>query len=384
MKVKNLILWFYLVSSFVVAVTLKNTGNYGLAVSYRNVSDISKIPWNFFVSVILTYIIFVIAYKLVTSLKLLTSKVYQPSLAQLVLILSIIINISTLTQGIGRAGGGVSDLGFLQSILPLTPLTLVYFSVVRSNINKFSFLLIAFAILIGLLKGWSGHIASLAMLETLYRFNDRKLGFIFISKLAAVFLLVLGLFYYLVAIKFYIRSGGFELMFIGEYLLYVFGRVSHFAVYNYLTEVYHSLYLDLSLENGTFYYIYEFFISVVPKSIFGFSGYRFSDNIYSVNYVNSQLPNAGFSITLPGLFLLNSESTAGLLVLIFVLTLVILLLWLLIKILIPRVMQKNFLFVSLLSFLSSGSIKEVSILLYTLCVLLIMLLFLKMVIPIKE
>lgn len=59
------------------------------------------------------------------------------------------------------------------------------------------------------------------------------------------------------------------------------------------------------LEWTYLFYIQEYLVGFLPKSIFNLNDYRMLDNIFAVNYVSSDLVYSGFSITLPGLFVLS-------------------------------------------------------------------------------
>ncbi|HIF9541976.1 TPA: oligosaccharide repeat unit polymerase [Photobacterium damselae] len=383
MSLKSLILSFYIFSSLVVFFILKNTGNYGVAVSYNSVNNLNNININFVFGVIVAYGLMGIFYRIITFKKISMLKLSNKNILDYFITISILINISTLLFGIGKAGGQISSVGFLQSIIPLIPLTSFYFVCVRDSLNRKRIMIIFLSLLVGVLKGWSGHLIVIVLLEVLYRFGTKKVKFVNIIKLLFLLVVVIFTFYFIVALKFYIRSGTFFLIPVNEYLQYVFGRVSYFSTFNYLVEVSKPLAFDIFHERGASFYIQDYILGILPKSLFGLTDFRFLDNIFAVNYINPLLPNAGFSLSLPGLFFITyiiNDSIFGLLILVL---LSFLMQWILINSY-DEVKSKDLIFINLIMFMSSGSLKEIALFNYMLVVFLMFYAFCIFILPMRK
>ncbi|WP_434356180.1 oligosaccharide repeat unit polymerase [Parasalinivibrio latis] len=383
MSIRLLLILFYLFSALIVFWVLNITNNYGAAVRYREVGNSDELFANFIYGVVFVYATIFTIFKLITFRKVKFVQLNKLVVLDAFLLLSIIINLFTLKAGIGKAGGEMSSIGFLQSIIPLIPLISFYYISVRDSITKQRIVLILASLVIGILKGWSGHLIVIVLLEVMYRFGERKISLKDIFKLFFAFSIVVFLFYFIVALKFYIRSGHYQTMLLYEYMQYVFGRTSYFATFNYILEVGEPLSEIIKDDRGMLFFIQEFFLGVVPKSIFGLSDFRFMDNIYSVNFIDSNLPNAGFSITLPGLYVISWYINNDFIFLTLFLVSIFYLQWCLMNVFNPTA-SKDLLLVNILLFCSSGSLKEIALFTYTLLSFLIFYMVFSFIIPFKK
>lgn len=284
---------------------------------------------------------------------------------------------------IGKAGGGISKIGFLQSLIPLIPCMILYFSIVRDKVNRLRICIIFIFVLLGLLKGWSGHVILLVLLESLYRFKNR-ISFRALFKLFILFLCIILIFYFIIPLKFAIRGGGFTLVSISDYSLYIFGRVGIFSVYSYLSSISNEFVGVLSHSNILVVFIKEYFLGVIPKSLIGMSDFKGLDNLFSVNFINPELPNAGFSITLPGLYKLAGSDLVTIFILTIFLLFIFIFQWSLLSSVTSSRLASNALFVNLLSFVGSGSLKSVALFNYILVLYLIYSLFFSLILLRKK
>ncbi|MFJ0490483.1 oligosaccharide repeat unit polymerase [Citrobacter werkmanii] len=209
--------------------------------------------------------------------------------------------------GIGKAGTSSASIGFLQNILPIFQCTLVYYAIVRSKIDKIQAIILILACLFILLKGWSSHIFILMIAEILYKYRNEKITFskkIVLVIMLPVFIVV---FFYIYKLKYYFRSGMFFDITFFNYFEYVISRLAQISNIAYLYEI-KDKFNDIISTNGNdvFFFIREFILSIVPKSIIGIDDYRPLDNLFGINFINPSLDSAGFAITTPGLLIIAS------------------------------------------------------------------------------
>lgn len=382
MNIYILVILFYILASSIVLMSLLVSENYGISVLYHPVKNPELLTFNFFVGVVLAYLLLYFFFKILSAFKFNEAKINSVYI-KIILMVSALINVITLTAGIGKAGGDISAFGFLQNILPLSPLTIIYYASIRDKLSYDKLIIVIACIFIGLLKGWTGHILVIVFYEILYRYNSRAFTATDIFKLIIFFIFMLTLYYVLIPLKFYIRSGVFYFYSIQEFSDYAFSRLSFFSLFNYLTEIKNELCIDILSERTYLFYIQEYLVGFLPKSIFNLNDYRMLDNIFAVNYVSSDLVYSGFSITLPGLFFLSWSLYNDVLVLTFFLFCV----FLIQKALMNYLSLNNandVLFINLVFFMSSGSMKEISIFNYTILITLILYVLLKKLIPTKS
>ncbi|MBN4655243.1 oligosaccharide repeat unit polymerase [Escherichia coli] len=201
---------------------------------------------------------------------------------------------------------------FLQNILPVFQSALIYYAVVRKNIRKMQVALLISASIFILLKGWSSHLFIITVAELLYRYRNQRINFTKKLLLVISLPIFIVLFFYVYKLKYYFRSGVmFDIPFF-IYFEYVISRLSQISNIAYLYEI-RDAFHKIIIENGEGgeFFIKEFLLALIPKSFLGINDYRPLDNLFGINFINSELDNAGFAITVPGLFVISS--TFGLL-----------------------------------------------------------------------
>ncbi|NJQ48772.1 oligosaccharide repeat unit polymerase, partial [Escherichia coli] len=290
--------------------TLIETNNYGNTLNNISISLTHSELFLFLIMSVLSYSVFFIYrdIKYYECVQVSTSRIIDVFFA---FVLSYNIFVFYIL-GIGRAGTSTSDIGFLQNILPVFQSTLIYYAVVRKNIRKMQVALLISASIFILLKGWSSHLFIITVAELLYRYRNQRINFT--KKLLLVILLpiFIVLFFYVYKLKYYFRSGVmFDIPFF-IYFEYVISRLSQISNIAYLYEI-RDAFHKIIIENGEGgeFFIKEFLLALIPKSFLGINDYRPLDNLFGINFINSELDNAGFAITVPGLFVISS--TFGLL-----------------------------------------------------------------------
>ncbi|MEZ8367471.1 oligosaccharide repeat unit polymerase [Vibrio cyclitrophicus] len=383
MSLKFVVLLYYMLCSVITYFIVSLSGNYGSSVGFK-VAEKNSILFNDLIfGVLASYIIVYVFYRNIVKINLRVRFTTHLKLIDIFALLCISINTLTIMLDIGKAGGGISKIGFLQSLIPLIPCMILYFSIVRDKVNRLRICIIFIFVLLGLLKGWSGHVILLVLLESLYRFKNR-ISFRALFKLFILFLCIILIFYFIIPLKFAIRGGGFTLVSISDYSLYIFGRVGIFSVYSYLSSISNEFVGVLSHSNILVVFIKEYFLGVIPKSLIGMSDFKGLDNLFSVNFINPELPNAGFSITLPGLYKLAGSDLVTIFILTIFLLFIFIFQWSLLSSVTSSRLASNALFVNLLSFVGSGSLKSVALFNYILVLYLIYSLFFSLILLRKK
>ncbi|AZU48777.1 oligosaccharide repeat unit polymerase [Aeromonas hydrophila] len=209
------------------------------------------------------------------------------------------------STGIGRAGGSVEGVGFLQSILPIYQITFIYYAAIRLSQRKWSFLLLFIGCLFILIKGWSSHIMILIIAEVIYILYFKRISIyrVFLAIILGGISLIV--FFYIYKLKYFFRLGAVIDVDFFFFLEYALSRLSAFSNFSYLYDIGDGMNMTLSLYGkGHYFVVTEMLSSLIPKSWLGMDNYRALDNIFGISYVNSSLDTSGFSITLPGILLI--------------------------------------------------------------------------------
>ncbi|WP_172561828.1 oligosaccharide repeat unit polymerase [Vibrio furnissii] len=382
MSLRFSLVLFYITCSVVTYFSVISTGNYGFGVNFKSAPNFEQLTIDLLLWVIPVYFIVYLLYSIIVRINFKRKIKTSSKLSDVFALICIVINSLTIFAGIGSAGGDVSRFGFLQSLLPLIPCLILYYGVSRDDLTRGKLVIIIIMAVLALIKGWSGHIIIMVILEVLYRYNDR-LKLYALIKLFLLFCFVLFLFYFIMPLKFTIRGGVFHLVPIAEYIDYVFGRVAIFSLYSYLSTVSDRFYEVISSTYISHFYLQEFFLGIIPKSLVGMSDFRGMDNVYSVLYINPDLINAGFSITLPGLVNLSSNNIIVLLGFVIFVTLVFIFQWSVLSRLCNSNTAKNVQFVNMLLFIGSGSLKSIAMFSYLLVIFVIYMWFFRRVLTVN-
>ena len=127
----------------------------------------------------------------------------------------------------------------------------------------------------------------------------------------------------------------------------------------------------VSSLKGNFFYVSDFVLGVIPKALIGISNFIPIDNLYTINFISSELEGSGFAITLPGLYWLSINLNALNIILfpLFIIT-VFFIIYLFLRMNWNRKVQIYF-FIFIIGIFFSGNMKEISLTLYSIMFFLI-------------
>ncbi|RRS04349.1 hypothetical protein EIP75_10675 [Aquabacterium soli] len=211
-----------------------------------------------------------------------------------------------LTTGIGVAGTSAQSLGFLVNMLPMAPLLLVYFADRERNVNTHYLVNLATGSLLIMLRGWSAIVVVMVIILVLSRIrvvNARNAPKIVLA--AGIMILAYN---YLYLLKYYIREG---VLFESNFLVtaeYAISRVTAFQNFDYFSSIVPD-FLGF-IDGDALFYIKEFLLAFLPKSMIGYENYRPLDNIFATQFIApgiDGMEGTGFAVTLPGIFRLATE-----------------------------------------------------------------------------
>lgn len=350
--------------NFIIFILVLKTDNYGKAVLFQNVSSSNKELFFNFIQIVLFYFVFYFIFKNYLS-KIdhnIRIKITSNFIDYLMLVIILFNYLIYFLFDVGKAGTTNSSIGFLIKIFPLSHLTYFYYGIIRKKITKFNILILVSSIILSILKGWSGVVVYIFLLEIFHRKE-------FINLKNAIFYLVLfpiviKLYQYLNIFKFYIRSGSiFSISYI-ETLEQVINRLSLFSNFSYIKEIRTEFVRIIGAEN-MFIYIYEFIFSIIPNRFIGIYNYRPLDNIFTINFISSKLESSGFALSLPGLYTLTSSINWSNIIFFTLFLFVIFNFWFLISRFYWTYDIKNLLFLYLFSFIYSGNLRGLGIRIYS-------------------
>ncbi|MBS0916724.1 oligosaccharide repeat unit polymerase [Providencia rettgeri] len=386
MNTKLLVALFYIISNFIVFTYVDFHQNYGIAVNFKEVDINTNLPLDFLLGVILPFVFLFPIHNLLCKIKIPIRLESANYAIDYIYILCLAINIVTLMSGIGIAGTTTKEFGFLQSIIPLIPCTMIYFAFTFNNIKRHQILLLITGTCLTLLKGWTSNLAILVILFILMRNKNGRIPLRKLPFLILLFAIFVTVYYYLYGLKYLIRIGEFQLIPVDEYLYYVFARVSHFPLYSYLNSIAEQFSIIINDNYSSLFYVQEYIFGFIPKSLFGFSEFRFLDNLYTIYFINPLLDSSGFSITFAGLVRLSAGMND-----LYLSTIIFLLFSLLLffyQILLLRLMgcngYKSLTFLTMILLIQTGNLKEVALYNYTLTVIFLLTLIFKRFLKIKK
>lgn len=308
-NIKACVVFLYCIFNVIGYYVVTLTGNYGNTLNYIDVkySDAFTLPLLvvIFSYLILYFILFDSKFKVYCDSDFSYCNILHVISDFLYLFVILYNVIIYFFFGIGQAGTSSEGNGFLQTILPIFQMTFVYYAFNRASGRKISVFLLFLGCGFILLKGWSSHIAILVIAEVIYRFFDKRI--LLTDLIVFIILGFLGFFgfYYIYQLKYFFRLGYFMDIDFAFFVDYAVSRLSAFSNFSYIFNIGHDLnHILTTYDKDGFLLFKEFFLSLLPKGVFGIENYRALDNIFGINYVNSSLDSAGFSITLPGILLI--------------------------------------------------------------------------------
>jgi len=368
MRIELLYVLGLLSLNFIMYLTVYYTGFYGSEVLFKEVAN-KTILINYFYILTIGYLVLYYFYINITKIKISSHiKIHTKSMGYIYLIILAINYILFLATGIGKAGTSTSEVGFITNMLPINFIFLIYYI----QIKKYTWLEktnLAMSLIFILLKGWSGPLIILIIIEFFYRNQYLSLRKFF--KLILFILLTLIGYYFIYILKYYIRDG---IMYDVNFFVvveYAIGRLVAFTNFAFFMDIIEQFAPIVSSLKGDFYYISDFILGVIPKALVGISNFTPIDNLYTINFISPKLENSGFAITLPGQYLLSIKLNALNIVLfpLFVSTL-FLIIYLLLRMNWNRKVQIYF-FIFMMGIFFSGNMKEISLTLYSIIFFLI-------------